>query len=390
MQIYRPENVEQLCDAVIEAADAGRQLEICGGGSKSAAGAPRNAHLLDMRGFSSVIDYDPAELILTVGAGTPLAEIEALVASEGQMLAFDPFDHGPCYGQPEGKATMGGIVAAGVAGSCRVTAGGARDHLLGFRAVSGRGEVLVGGAKVVKNVTGYDLPKLMAGSWGRVAALTELTIKVLPRPRVVATMMAEDLTDEVAMTLMARALGSHADVSAAAHLPAACNRGTAVTVLRVAGFAESVDARCSQLPEILRTVATVRRIDTVLANDLWGTVRHVTPLQGAVLWRVHLPPSRACQFLELLNAMGARSMIDWGGALIWVEFDGPAHALRSAASACEGQATLVRAPDAVWRTVPMHHPRAAALASLEARVRRAFDPHGVFETGRFLEEAHAN
>jgi len=153
-------------------ADTGAKLALCGGGSKEQLGAPREAERVDMTGFAGVVDYDPAELVLTVRPGTPLAEIEALVASENQMLAFDPFDHGPIYGMPAGRATIGGVVAAGVGGSQRLSGGAPRDHLLGFRAVSGRGEVFVAGAKVVKNVTGYDLPKLAAGSWGRLFAMT--------------------------------------------------------------------------------------------------------------------------------------------------------------------------------------------------------------------------
>jgi len=390
MTVVRPTSVDELRDAVMEAARDGRRLEIRGGGSKTAIGAPRDPVILDMRGFAGVVDYDPAELVLTAGAGTPLSEIEALVAGEGQMMAFEPFDHGPIFGESVGAATIGGVIAAGVAGSRRVTAGSARDHLLGFRAVSGRGEEFVAGAKVVKNVTGYDLPKLMAGSWGRLAAMTELTLKVLPRPRIVATMLADNLDDDMAQAVMARALASHAEVSAAAHLPAAVNGGRAVTLLRVAGFAPSVEARCTLLPELLRAECALRRSDGEEADALWAAVRYATPLDGPTLWRVHLPPSTLCMLLAAVAPLGARWVIDWGGGLVWLECAGPAEQIRGAAAVCGGQAMLVRAPAESWASIAAQHPRAAGVMALERRVRRAFDPAGVFETGRHLGETDAD
>jgi glycolate oxidase FAD binding subunit len=386
----RPTSAQELRDAVADATRAGTRLEIRSGGSKSAIGAPRDAAILDMTGFAGVIDYDPAELVLTVRAGTPLAEIEALVAGENQMLAFEPFDHGPVYGRPAGAATIGGVVAAGVAGSRRITAGGARDHLLGFRAVSGRGEEFVAGAKVVKNVTGYDLPKLMAGSWGRIAAMTELTLKVLPRPRIAATMIAEGLDDAAAYAAMARALGSHAEVSAAAHLPAAVNGGTSATLFRIAGFDPSVEARCGLLPDLLAEHCRLRRAGPAEADTLWDKVRHASPLDGGTLWRLHLPPGSACALVLALAPLGARWLFDWGGGLVWLECDAPAGIIREEASRAGGQAMLVRAPAATWASVPAHHPRAPGVMALERRVRRAFDPAGVFETGRFLGETYAD
>lgn len=387
----RPDTIEDVCAAVAEAVRSGHRLEIRGGGSKALIGAPRDAVLLDMRGFAGIVDYDPAELVLTVGAGTRLADIEALIGAEGQVLAFDPFDHGPLFGAATGCATIGGVVSAGVAGSCRISAGGARDHLLGFRGVSGRGEAFVAGARVVKNVTGYDLPKLLAGSWGRLAAITELTLKVLPRPRTVVTMLAEGLDDRAAIALMARALGSYADVSAAAHLPAWGDSSQAsTTLLRVAGFPRSVEARCEQLPAIVCELAELRRANADEAERLWHDVRYAIPLDGPTLWRVHLPASRACHFLAKMAPLNARWLLDWGGALIWLACEEPPAAIRAAAAECSGQAALVRAPSHLWETVPAQHPRSAGIGALESRVRRAFDPNGVFETGRFLGEFDAD
>ena len=216
-----------------------------------------------------MVDYDPAELVLTAKPGTPLAEIEALLTGEGQMLAFDPFDHGPLFGRPAGAATLGGVLAAGVSGSRRVSAGGARDHLLGFHAVSGRGEAFVAGAKVVKNVTGYDLPKLAAGSWGRLFAMTEVTVKVLPAGRDTATIAAEGLSPDAAQRAMAQIMGSSASAQAAAHLPLGLAGGPSLTVIRLEGFGPSVAARVAMVAALWRDNA-VRVLAADEAAQAWA------------------------------------------------------------------------------------------------------------------------
>lgn len=366
----RPATTEDLCALIADAQATGTKLRPRGGGTKDTIGAPCDAQIVDMRGFAGVIDYDPPELVLTVGAGTPLAEIEALVASEGQMLAFDPFDHGAMLGN-SGGATIGGVIAAGVAGPARLSRGGARDHLLGFTAVSGRGETFVAGGKVVKNVTGYDLPKLMAGSWGRLAALTELTLKVLPAPRTRLTLAMRGLDAAGAVMAMARALGSAAEVTAAAHLPDW--QGESVTALRLDGFTESVAARAAMLPEF----------EAVEDGDaLWLAVRDATPLPREwPLWRLIVAPGKAPSVIAALP--GAEWLLDWAGGLIWLASDADPVAIRGAAEAAGGHATLVRASEAMRSIVPALHPQSPALAGIEQRVRRAFDPNGVFENGRF-------
>ncbi len=362
----RPESVEELAGIVAEAAASGRKLEIAGGGTKAEVGAPRDVERLDMTGFRSVIDYDPAELVLTVGAGTPLAEIEALVASKDQMLAFEP------HGAP--GSTIGGVVAAGVSGSRRVSRGAVRDHLLGFKAVSGRGEAFVGGAKVVKNVTGYDLPKVAAGSWGRLFAMTEVTLKVLPRPPERVTLTVDGLGAAGAVALMAKALGSQADVAAAGSVDG-------VTALRLEGFGPSVAARRA----LLETMGPMRALSEREAEPFWSALNN--PLaDAAVLWRLSLPPSRAAEVVD--RGLGPWTM-DWAGARVWLASEDTV-AVREAAEAVGGHAMLVRAPEAMRRTVPALHPQPGPVMALEARVRRAFDPAGVFETGRFLDDTHAD
>ena len=355
----RPATIEALAEGIAEAAASGRKLEIVGGGTKAEVGAPRDAERLDMTGFSGVIDYDPAELVLTAGAGTPLAEIEALVASKNQMLAFEP------HGAP--GSTIGGVVAAGVSGSRRVSRGAVRDHLLGFKAVSGRGEAFVGGAKVVKNVTGYDLPKLACNSWGRLFAMTEVTLKVLPAPPEQVTLAVEGLGAAAAVALMSRAMGSQADVAAAASTDG-------LTALRLEGFGPSIAARRA----LLEAMSPLRALSEGEAETFWGRLKAPFP-EAPILWRLSVPASRAA---ELADARLGPWMMDWAGSQLWLtcEDDG---LVRTAADSVGGHATMVRAPEALRRETPALHVQRPALAALEARVRRAFDPAGVFETGRF-------
>ena len=298
MPTLTPRDEADLCEIIHAAADTGGKLELFGGGTKTSFGAPRKTSPVSLAALAGVIDYDPAELVLTVRPGTGLTEILDLVASEGQMLAFEPWgDNG---------ATIGGTIAAGVAGSRRVTAGSARDHLLGFRAVSGRGETFVAGAKVVKNVTGYDLPKLMAGSWGRIGAMTELTLKVLPAPRLTVTLLAEGLSPDAAHRAMACALGSNAEVSAAAHLA----RG--LTLFRIAGFAPSVEARCAALPRLLAGHCAVREIAADEADPLWREAMTGSGLSGETLWRGPPPPPPPPPPPFAPPGRGSRGARGWG------------------------------------------------------------------------------
>ena len=267
----------RIVDALAWAGEKKARLEVRGAGSKAAIGRPIEADLvLDTSRLTGVLDYAPAELVLTARAGTRLAEVEALLADAGQMLAFEPIDYGPLLGGQPGAATLGGLIASNASGPRRLTAGAARDHFLGFMAVSGRGEAFKAGGKVVKNVTGYDLSKLMAGSWGTLCVLTEVTLKVLPRPQTCATVLVRGLSDAKAARAMSLAVGSPADVSGAAHLPAgvaarAALGAEAVTALRLEGFGPSVAARILTLTEKLAPFGEPALLDapeTVALLDL--------------------------------------------------------------------------------------------------------------------------
>lgn len=382
--ILRPADAQELCAAVTDAADKGDRLRIEGGGSKNAIGAPvGDCTTLSMRAFSGIVDYDPPELVLTAKAATPMAEIERALAEKRQMLAFEPFDLGPILGEQAGQSTIGGVIGAGLSGSQRLTHGAVRDHLLGFTAVSGRGELFTAGGKVVKNVTGYDLSKLMCGSWGRLAALTEVTVKVLPRPAVTVTMVARGLDPRSAWAAFAGLLGSHIEIAAAAYAPAGLLDEKSLAAIRLQGFPPSVDARCA----MAGAMPDIGGFETVREGEgaaFWQAMRDLSPLSGdAPLWRIVLPAREAPAFTAALPEGAGRWMMDWAGGLIWLTGEVEPDRLRALAARHAGHAMLLRAPASVRAETSTLHPQPAAIAALEDRVRRAFDTKSVFETGRF-------
>ncbi|CAN7630042.1 FAD-binding protein [Phenylobacterium sp. LjRoot225] len=382
-----PQDPEGVRDAVASAVARGEKLEIVGGGSKDNFGAPgRTAALLDMRELSRVIDYQPRELTIEVEAGVPLADVNALLAEHGQTFAFDAFDPGAMFGGPTGRATVGGAMASAVAGPGRLQGGGPRDHLLGFEAVSGRGELFVAGGKVVKNVTGYDVSKLMANSWGRMAAMTKLTLRVAPRPAAVQTLACADLRPEAAVQLMCEALKAPVAVAAAAALPTA-------TLLRLEGFERSLAIRERHLRERLAGFGVVEPLDGEVAANLWRQTREAAWLADSeTLWRIGLAPTRAAGLVRRLWDLGAKTFMDLGGARIWAGLPAEAgpRVLREAVAGEGGHATLIRAPADFRTQAPAFHPSAPGVAALSRRVIESFDPCGVFRSGRFHEDADAH
>jgi glycolate oxidase FAD binding subunit len=378
----------------------GKPLEIVGQGSKRAIGRPSQTDLtLELSGLAGVTLYEPEELVLTARAGTPIAEIEALVAAKGQQLAFEPMDCGPILGGEVGRGSIGGVLAANLTGPRRIKAGAARDHFLGFAAVSGRGETFKSGGRVVKNVTGYDLCKLIAGSWGTLAVMTEVTIKTLPAPETEATVLACGLEPAAGVAAMTAAMGSACDVSGAAHLPAAvaaripetAGAGGAVTALRLEGFAPSVAHRRCGLEALLRPSGDPVSLDAPASRRLWRAVRDVAPFAAGgaerPLWRVATPPSRGAELGAMIAAhSGAQMLYDWAGGLIWIELDASDDAaaplIRRAVAATGGHATLIRAPAPVRAALDVFAPQEPALAALTRRVKESFDPRGVLNPGR--------
>jgi glycolate oxidase FAD binding subunit len=382
----KPRDASELRQAVEWALNEGATLEILGAGSKRALGKPTKCdQVLDMSGISGIVDYAPEELVITLRAGTSMREVEALLAQRNQMLAFEPPELGPLLGREPGEGTLVGALMGNFAGPRRLSAGAARDHLLGFSGVNGRGEAFKSGGRVMKNVTGYDLSKLVAGSWGTLAVLDEVSVKVLPAPDQTRTLILRGLDDATAVQAMCGAMGSPHEVSGAAHVQ---DR----TALRVEGVAPSVETRLKGLRELLAdTNAAMEELGTLESRTFWREVRDGTPLQVDVdwiVWRLSCPPTEGPAVIARIRTQrpNAKFFYDWSGGLIWLALPPASDAdhllVRGALGPAGGHATLIRAPEAVRAAVPVFQPQPPALATLAQRVKESFDPKGLFNPGR--------
>jgi glycolate oxidase FAD binding subunit len=378
-----------------------KTLEVVGRGSKRAIGrAAQWDATLDLSLLSGVTLYEPEELVLSAKAGTPLAEIESLVAASKQELAFEPMDYGPLLGTPAVGATIGGVLASNLSGPRRIKAGAARDHFLGLSAVSGRGEVFKSGGRVVKNVTGYDMCKVIAGSWGTLAAMTDVTIKVLPKAETELSVLVLGLDDAAAGKTMTAAMTCYGDVSAAAHVPAAAERiaatasgRAAVTAFRLEGVAPSVAQRKTVLEQVLAPFGALAVLEEGPSRAFWSAVRDVTPFAadgpsgGRDIWRISTAPTQGPAVgATLARKAGAEVLYDWAGGLVWAALpasdDAQAPLVRATVAAAGGHATLIRAPAAVRAAIEVFTPEPPPLAALTARIRKSFDPQGVLNPGR--------
>ena len=397
----KPRDSKEVEDAVRWALGNDKALELAGQGTKRAIGRPSQTDLtLDLSGLTGVTLYEPAELVLSARAGTPIAEIEALLDKNKQELAFEPMDYGPLLGGDANGGTLGGAIAANLSGPRRIKAGAARDHFLGVTAVTGRGETIKSGGRVVKNVTGYDLCKLLAGSWGTLAAMTDVTVKVLPKAETEATVLVAGLNDARACAAMAAAMGSSSDVSGAAHLPDhvaswfdGLPRPEASTVLRLEGFAPSVEHRKAALAKLMKSFGPVSLINEKESRALWRSIRNVQPFTAEAtrsrpLWRISVAPGQGHEIAAAITP-AAQMFYDWAGGLIWVAMpfaaEPDAAAIRGATAtlgALGGHATLVRASTAVRAAMDVFAPEEPALQALTRRVKESFDPKAVLNPGR--------
>lgn len=374
---YKPTTVKELGQLI---AGAKFPFEVIGTGTKHKLGRhTQNPNILDLSKFSGVTAYEPEELILEVGAATKLSEIEKLIHAKNQYLAFEPPDYSKLLGSKH-SGTIGGVLACNLSGPRRLKAGAARDHILGLQAVSGRGEIFKAGARVVKNVTGYDVPKLMAGSYGTLAAFTSVIFKVLPRPEFEETLVIRGLDDIAAVNCMSSAMQSSAEVSGAAHIP------HVGTFLRLEGIAPSITYRRDKLISLL--CGKIDILTSLESTARWSNIRDVVPLADntlRVVWKISVAPSSAPLVIaQLRGQFEFRYFFDWAGGLIWMDCaDEKSTEIR--ATLGEGHATLMRAPQNIRTAINVFQPQPQALAALSARVKNSFDPKGLLNPGRMYE-----
>jgi glycolate oxidase FAD binding subunit len=387
-----------------EASGHGTPLEISGAGSKARIGRPmQTAANVSARALRGVTLYEPSEMVMSARAGTPLKQIEQDLADHGQMLAFEPADLGPLAGSEAGQATIGGVFATNTSGARRISIGAARDHLLGIRAINGRGEIFKSGGRVMKNVTGYDLCRGLAGSWGTLAVLSEVTFKVLPAPEETATIVLLGLPDEFAIEALCTVMGSPFEVSGAVHLqPALAARlehdglrgqGKAVTALRIENFAKSVRYRADRIKALLKAYGELFELDRANSLQFWGELRRLSVLQKGTgpVWRISTAPAAGPKVIAAIQAyMECAAFYDWSGGLVWAELppttDAGAADVRRVIATHGGHATLMRAEPHVRAAVEVFQPLEAGPARLSRKLKAAFDPAGILNPGRMYPE----
>ncbi|MGB4355779.1 MAG: glycolate oxidase subunit GlcE [Limnohabitans sp.] len=377
--------LNSLIDAVRQAGLDGRVLRLRGSGSKDFWGQSLTGEVLDTRGYRGIVSYEPSELVVTARCGTPLAELEAALAEKGQCLAFEP----PHFGQgSENGATVGGMVAAGLSGPARATAGAVRDYVLGARFINGLGEHLTFGGQVMKNVAGYDVSRLMAGSWGTLGLITEVSLKVLPVAPAEATLMMASLAQGPALDLLHRWGGQPLPLNASAWVRDPTAQPVAdYLFVRLRGAVAAVQSAMAKMSaDAVALGAQVQAMDNAEAAQDWRASGEQTlpffdpPSPDACLWRLSVP-----QTAPLLDLPYAQ-YIEWQGAQRWLWAPASAAvALRELAQSVGGHATLFRASVAhaeVDKVAGVNTPLDAVQARIQQQLQKQFDPKGVFATGR--------
>jgi glycolate oxidase FAD binding subunit len=388
--VHRPSTEAELADLVGGSFAAAKRLEIRGGGSKRAmAGSVDAEDVVETTGLSGITLYEPSELVIGAAAGTRLAFLTETLEANGQMLAFEPADYRGLLASEAMEPTVGGLVATNLSGPRRVVAGACRDAMIGIRFVNGRGEVIKSGGRVMKNVTGYDLTKLLAGSWGTLGVVTEAIFKVVPKPETSASLIWHGLADDVAVALLSAALGSPYEVSAAAHVPATSGE-RARTIVRLENFARSVTYRRERLARDLAEFGPCDVAEADRSVALWASLRDVGPLvdPSSAVWRVSVAPSKACGVARsVAAATDATCLYDWGGGLLWIavaQSMGAGRAVKLAAEAAGGHVMLLRASDDHRRDAKALLRKSGPLGELTQRIKAAFDPACILNPGRFV------
>ena len=380
-------------DAVLDARAGREPLKIQGRGTKDAMLRPvQAARTLSAAGLQGITLYSPQELIVSARAGTTLAEIRETLAANGQHLISEAPDLDAIFGP--GEATLGGAVAANLSGPRRIAWGATRDHVMGVRFVNGAGEIVRSGGRVLKNVTGLDLCKLLAGSHGTLGVLTEITLKVLPAPERVGTLVLPIADPVRGVAALSAALGSPYGVSGAAWLPGAAalrisdlaGSGAALAIIRIEDFAASVAYRMDRLRADLAEFGDAEVLDDDASRRVWQAVRDVQALPlgpDDAVWRVSVRPARGPGVLSAVSEAGGAGYLDWGGGLVWAAGPAAMHdAVCAAARAASGVWTVMRGPEPMRAGVHVVPPEPGPLARITRRVKAALDPDGILNPGR--------
>ncbi len=396
----RPAADWELANIIADAAARRLPLEIHGAGTKRLVGRPvQSAAEVTTRGMLGVMLYEPNELVMSARAGCTIAEIEAQLAQRGQMLPFEPLDLGPLLGRDAGQGTIGAAFATNLSGARRVFSGSARDHLIGVRAVTGHGELVRSGGRVMKNVTGYDVARGLTGSWGTLAILTEVTFKVVPKPEATATLVLFGLPDEIGIEVLCKAMGTPYEITGAMHIqhgPASRlwqsqvrGGGKSATVMRLEAPEKSIAYRADKLRQLFRAYGEMHIVDTAGSIAFWQETRMLTSMQGSThpLWRISTSPKLGPAVVSAMaRYMQVEAVYDWSGGLIWVEVPSSADAgatdIRRVIALHGGHATLIRGDAAVRSAIEVFHPLDPGVERLTRRLKSTFDPAGVLNPGR--------
>jgi glycolate oxidase FAD binding subunit len=398
--LYRPAADWELARIIADAAAGNVPVEILGSGTKRNVGRPISASAqISLRGMGGIMLYEQNELVMTARGGTTLAEIEAALTKAGQMLPFEPIDLGPLLGKEAGQGTIGAVFATNLSGARRIHSGAARDHLLGVRAVTGHGEIIRAGGRVMKNVTGYDVSRGLTGSWGTLAVMTDVTFKVVPRPEATATLALFGLPDEIGNEVLCKAMGTPYEITGALHLQQVTTSrlwqsqirgaGKSATVMRLEATAQSIAYRTEKLRQLLKAYGELMVLDTVPSLEFWQEMRSLTVMQGSThpLWRISTQPKRGAEVVAAVaRYMDVEAVYDWSGGLIWLEVPSSADAgatdIRRVLALHGGHATLIRATPEVRGSVDVFQPLDAGVERLQRGLKHTFDPAGVLNRGR--------
>jgi glycolate oxidase FAD binding subunit len=387
MTVHTPSTAAELARIIADARAARSPLAVGGGGTRSGLGRPVQAAAeISTRGLDGITLYEPAELVIAAKAGTPLSVVTETLGARGQRLPFEPMDHRRLYGTA-GEPTVGGVAAGNVSGPARINLGAARDSMIGLKFVNGRGEDIKSGGRVMKNVTGLDLVKALAGSHGTLGVFHEVCFKVLPKAEAERTLVLSGLDDAGAIAALSTALGSPFEPTGAAHLPADGSR-QARTLIRIEGVPSSLDYRAGELGRLLKAHGELDTLGEAEAVALWVDIRDAAFFAGVpnAVWRISVAPSKGAALGAALKARGARVFYDWGGGLVWAMIsdgnDPQSAFVHGQAASHGGYATLIRASEQARLTTEVFSPPAAPLMALQKKLKASFDPDGILNPGR--------